>query len=190
MSDITINYKGSAIATMDASGTKTLLTEGKYCEDDIEVVYVSPGGGGGGNVNLTQDANGSLVIGKDAPSGGGSVGAFSQYQRVTVTPSVTEQLEVTHTLGVIPKLVIISSEQTYVENNFIKNGVFSPGNGGCAMSLASDAGGSPNAYNVNTETMASTNAFAYFSDEKVRIRRANSARYFNTGVSYTVDIYA
>lgn len=46
MSDVTINYKGSSIATMDASGTKTLLTEGKYCEDDIEVVYVSPGGGG------------------------------------------------------------------------------------------------------------------------------------------------
>lgn len=46
MSDITINYKGSAIATMDASGTKTLLTEGQYCEDDIEVVYVQPSGGG------------------------------------------------------------------------------------------------------------------------------------------------
>ena len=46
MSDITINYKGSAIATMDASGTKTLLTEGKYCEDDLEVVYVKPSGGG------------------------------------------------------------------------------------------------------------------------------------------------
>ena len=38
MSDISINYKGEAIATMDASGTKTLGTEGKYCEDDIEVV--------------------------------------------------------------------------------------------------------------------------------------------------------
>lgn len=46
MSDITINYKGSAIATMDASGTKTLLTEGKYCEDDITVDYVKPSGGG------------------------------------------------------------------------------------------------------------------------------------------------
>lgn len=46
MSDITINYKGNAIATMDASGTKTLLTDGKYCEDDIEVVYVKPSGGG------------------------------------------------------------------------------------------------------------------------------------------------
>lgn len=47
MSDITISYKGSSIATMDATGTKTLLTEGKYCEDDIEVVYVKPSGGGG-----------------------------------------------------------------------------------------------------------------------------------------------
>ena len=46
MSDVTINYRGSSIATMNASGTKTLLTAGKYCDDDIEVVYVSPGGGG------------------------------------------------------------------------------------------------------------------------------------------------
>lgn len=46
MSDITINYKGNAIATMDASGTKTLLTEGKYCEDDITLTYTKPGGGG------------------------------------------------------------------------------------------------------------------------------------------------
>ena len=42
MSDITIEYKGSTIATMDASGTKTLETEGKYCEDDITVSYTKP----------------------------------------------------------------------------------------------------------------------------------------------------
>lgn len=47
MADVTINYEGNAIATMSASGTKTLQTQGKYCTDDIEVVYVSPGGGGG-----------------------------------------------------------------------------------------------------------------------------------------------
>ena len=45
MSEIDINYKGSKIAGMDASGTKTLLTEGKYCEDDIEIVYTRPSGG-------------------------------------------------------------------------------------------------------------------------------------------------
>ena len=48
MSDITINYKNSAIATISASGTTTLSTSGKFCEDDIEIVYVQPGGGGGG----------------------------------------------------------------------------------------------------------------------------------------------
>lgn len=45
MSDITISYKGSSIATMDATGSKTLLTEGKYCEDDITVAYTKPSGG-------------------------------------------------------------------------------------------------------------------------------------------------
>lgn len=46
MADVTISYKGSDIATMSASGTKTLETAGTYCEDDIEITYVSPGGGG------------------------------------------------------------------------------------------------------------------------------------------------
>lgn len=42
MSEVNINYKGSTIASMDASGTKTLQTSGKYCEDDVEVVYTRP----------------------------------------------------------------------------------------------------------------------------------------------------
>ena len=40
--DVEITYKGSTIATMTASGTKTLETAGTYCEDDIEVVYTKP----------------------------------------------------------------------------------------------------------------------------------------------------
>lgn len=40
--DVAISYKGSSIATMSASGTKTLETEGKYCEDDITVTYTKP----------------------------------------------------------------------------------------------------------------------------------------------------
>lgn len=45
MSDVTITYKGSPIATMNASGTKTLTTQGKYCEADIGVEYVKPSSG-------------------------------------------------------------------------------------------------------------------------------------------------
>ena len=45
MSDITLTYNGATIATMDASGTKTLGTAGKYCTDDITLTYVKSGGG-------------------------------------------------------------------------------------------------------------------------------------------------
>lgn len=58
MSDILINYKGSSIATMDASGTKTLGTKQKYCEDDIEVVYTKPAGpSGGGGITIDEMAD-------------------------------------------------------------------------------------------------------------------------------------
>lgn len=46
MADVKITYEGNTIASMSATGTKTLLTAGKYCDDDITVDYVSPGGGG------------------------------------------------------------------------------------------------------------------------------------------------
>ena len=39
MADITLSYKGSTIATMSASGSKTIQTKEKYCEDDISLVY-------------------------------------------------------------------------------------------------------------------------------------------------------
>lgn len=48
MADVTLTYKGATIAEMDASGSKTLKTAGKYCEDDIGVSYVKPSGGGSG----------------------------------------------------------------------------------------------------------------------------------------------
>lgn len=42
MADITLSYKGATIAEISASGTKTLKTGGKYCEDDISLQYVKP----------------------------------------------------------------------------------------------------------------------------------------------------
>lgn len=40
--NVTISYKGSTIATMSASGVKTLLTGDSFCEDDIVVSYTAP----------------------------------------------------------------------------------------------------------------------------------------------------
>lgn len=76
MADVTINYKGSAIAAMSASGTKTLETEGKYCEDDIEVVYVSPGGGGSTLGTKAISSNGTYEAEDDGYDG---------YSEVTVS---------------------------------------------------------------------------------------------------------
>lgn len=42
MAEVNISYNDNVIAEMNASGTKTLLTSGKYCEDDIEIVYTRP----------------------------------------------------------------------------------------------------------------------------------------------------
>lgn len=39
---VAIKYKGSTIASMNADGTKTLKTAGKYCEGDIGVEYSAP----------------------------------------------------------------------------------------------------------------------------------------------------
>ena len=48
MADVTLTYKGSTIAEMNNSGTKTLKTSGKYCEGDIGVSYVKSSSGGSG----------------------------------------------------------------------------------------------------------------------------------------------
>lgn len=42
MSEVEISYKGSTIASMNASGSKKLQTAGKYCEGDINVTYARP----------------------------------------------------------------------------------------------------------------------------------------------------
>ena len=49
MADITLSYKGATISEISASGTKTLKTAGKYCEDDITITF------SGGSV--TQDSS-------------------------------------------------------------------------------------------------------------------------------------
>ena len=48
MADVSIKYKGTAIAELNDSGTKSIKTSGKYCEDNITVEYVKPQAESGG----------------------------------------------------------------------------------------------------------------------------------------------
>lgn len=69
MSDVSISYKGAEIAALDASGTKTLLTSGKYCEGDIEVAYTKPSGGSGVQLIASGTFTGAGVNNVDIPVG-------------------------------------------------------------------------------------------------------------------------
>ena len=42
MSGVNIEYKGESIATIPDTGSKTIKTQGKYCEGDILVEYEAP----------------------------------------------------------------------------------------------------------------------------------------------------
>lgn len=42
MSGVNIEYKGESIATISNTGSKTIKTQGKYCEGDILVEYEVP----------------------------------------------------------------------------------------------------------------------------------------------------
>ncbi len=55
MAGVDIRYKGSSIAAIQGSGSKTLQTEGKYCEGDITVDYVKEGITPSGSKNITSN---------------------------------------------------------------------------------------------------------------------------------------
>ena len=61
MADVTIKYKDAVIGVMDESGTKTVKTSGKYCEDDISVIY----SGGSVPIEISTDEEMEAVLTSD-----------------------------------------------------------------------------------------------------------------------------
>lgn len=62
----TVSYKGETLTTVN-NATKTLLTEGKYLEDDITIVDVS--GGGSTLIEKNINANGTYNASSDSADG-------------------------------------------------------------------------------------------------------------------------
>ena len=88
MADVSIKYKGSAIADMNASGTKTLKTSGKYCEGDVVVEYDRPTASEvvSGSKTITSNGTHDVTAYKDAVV---SVGVPDGYIVPSGTKSIT-----------------------------------------------------------------------------------------------------
>lgn len=70
MADVTLTYNGSDILELSDSGSATLKTGGKYCEDDIAVEYVKPSGGSTDNVVVALPSGYKVVNCVSIPMGG------------------------------------------------------------------------------------------------------------------------
>lgn len=76
MADITIGYKGETIAEISASGTTTLETAGKYCEDNIVITYVQPNPSSATDITITY---GESTIAEVSASGTTTLGTKGKY---------------------------------------------------------------------------------------------------------------
>jgi len=104
MSDITVTFKNETILTMDASGSKDLLTQGKYCEDDITISYVKPGGGT--TISTAADAIKAYL----------ESNGFICSEFAVQTPTSGDYFSVPHLLGRVPDMVFAFNKDLYVEN--------------------------------------------------------------------------
>ena len=102
MSDITVTFKNETILTMDASGSKDLLTQGKYCEDDISITYVKPGGGT--TISTAVDAIKAYL-----ESNGFVLSEFT-----VQTPESGDYFSIPHSLGRVPDLVCAFNKDLYI----------------------------------------------------------------------------
>lgn len=121
--------------------------------------------------------------------GSGMVGNLSKYEKIKVTPSSSAELTGTFHLGVIPKIVIVDSDQTYVATQFLKRGIFGVDFGAMSFINGADSEGAYG-YTIKYNEIGTTNQTAYFSDTTITIRRGASTRYFDTNTEYTIEIYA
>lgn len=147
-----IIYKSSSSATpetwMDATGATAAASDITAPKTAMlaDGVVTTGTGSGGGNANVSQDANGYIVVDDAAPGGGGgtistAVDAIKAYlesngfvlsEFAVQTPESGQYISVPHSLGRIPDLVFVFNKDLQIEStsNGYQLGCASVGNYG------------------------------------------------------------
>ena len=118
------------------------------------------------------------------------VGEFSKYEKVMKAGESNEaRLLITHSLGVVPKLVIISCADTdvpYTTPAYIRSAVFTPSCGGANTVNASAVENSVGF--IPAETLA--NGKYNLSSTEANFYQGNSGYKWSKNTTYTVELYA
>lgn len=192
MSAVEISYKGSQIASMDATGVKTLLTGDTFCEDDIVIQYTAPSAptptgtkqitiSGAGTVteDVTNYANAEITT----PSGTAGTptatkGVVSNHS-VSVTPSVTNATGfITGSTKTGAAVTVSASELVSGSETKTENGTYDVTNLAELIVNVSGGGGSSN-YETGEVTLESD----------VSVTGSNSVLFPNLQMSFQPDLF-
>ena len=120
------------------------------------------------------------------------LGNLSKFQQIKIIPSTASDLVVTHSLGVVPKVIIVTSPETsepFTAEGFFRNCILSDVCGAVLYHNKANhnivVGGLilvANASNV-------TNGNYYVSTNQIKIHQASGNGTWSTSTEYTFDIY-
>ena len=199
MAGVDIKYKGSSIASIQGSGSKTLKTQGKYCEGDILVDYakegITPSGTKNISTNGTHDvtdyvsANVSVSpnVGSKNVSANGTYNASSDsldgYSSVTVNvpqPSGSINISENGTYDVTDKSSAVVNIPAFTVTNLVPSSLEADGtpyNNGLGYKTGYTL--SVSVGNPSTETARSNRAITGF----IPASRYDIIRVINIGVT-------
>ena len=156
--DVTISYKGSTIATMSSSGTKTLNTAGTYCEDDITIDYTKTGI----TVVETLDSHGGTIVNISGDP-------VTSLQAKTVIPtSQSQTISADSGYDAISE-VLVQGDSNLISSNIASGisifgvvGTFTGGGGGSPKDFV-EQHGTMTSFTDGTVSTVGAGAFAYCS---------------------------
>lgn len=152
--DISISYAGSQIATMNSSGTKTLLTSGKYCTDNIIIDYTKTGM----TVVETLDSHGGTIVSISGDP-------VTSLQAKTVTPtSQSQTISADSGYDAISE-VLVQGDSNLISSNIASGvsifGVVGTFTGGGNLKSFIEQHGTMTSFSNSEVSTIGTGAFAY-----------------------------